>query len=48
VRLPGVSGLRRRETQLRDGIELYPSILPSLQPWSEKLGVAAPTALSHT
>ena len=46
VRLPGESGLRRREKQLKDGVELYPSILPSLQSWSEKLGVPAPTAVA--
>lgn len=45
VRLPGETGLRRREKQLKEGVELYPSILPALQPWSVKLGVAAPTAV---
>jgi len=45
VRLPGESGLRRREKQLKEGVELYPSILPSLQTWSEKLGVAEPKAV---
>jgi L-lactate dehydrogenase len=42
VRLPGEEGARRREVQLRDGVELYPSILPALAPWAEKLGVALP------
>jgi len=46
VRLPGVTGLRRREKQLREGVELYPSILPSLQSWSDKLGVAVPAAVA--
>jgi L-lactate dehydrogenase len=46
VRLPGETGLRRREKQVKEGIELYPSILPSLQPWSEKLGVAVPVAVA--
>lgn len=45
VRLPGESGLRRREQQLKDGVALYPTILPSLQPWIEKLGVGLPKAL---
>ena len=40
VRLPGESGLRRRAEQLAHGVELHPSILPALAPWSEKLGVA--------
>ncbi|HEY1108079.1 MAG TPA: hypothetical protein VGE76_05595, partial [Opitutaceae bacterium] len=42
VRLPGESGLRKRADQLERGVELYPSILPALQPWAEKLGVAMP------
>lgn len=45
VRLPGESGLRRREKQLADGVELYPGILAALQPWGEKLGVAAPKSI---
>jgi L-lactate dehydrogenase len=44
VRLPGEAGLRRREEQLANGVELYPSILPALAPWAEKWGVALPTA----
>ncbi len=46
VRLPGESGLRCRAKQLKEGVELYPSILPSLRPWSDKLGVAAPSAVA--
>jgi LDH2 family malate/lactate/ureidoglycolate dehydrogenase len=42
VRLPGESGLRKREDQLRRGVELYPSVVPSLEPWIAKLGVALP------
>ena len=45
VRLPGQSGLSRRERQLRDGVELEATILPALKPWAEKLGVALPAAL---
>ena len=44
VRLPGQMGLARRERQLRDGVELEPSILPALSVWAEKLGVALPAA----
>ncbi len=36
----------RREQQLAEGVELYPGILPALSPWSEKLGVALPTAVA--
>jgi len=45
VRLPGESGLRRREKQIKEGVVLYPTILPALQPWIEKLGVPAPKAV---
>jgi len=44
VRLPGENGLRRREAQLKDGVELYAGILPALRPWADKLGVALPLA----
>jgi len=46
VRLPGEAGLRRREDQLANGVELHPSILPALTPWAEKWGVAVPAALA--
>ena len=42
VRLPGEAGLRRREKQLTNGVELHPAILPALAPWAEKWGVALP------
>ncbi|HEY1110952.1 MAG TPA: hypothetical protein VGE76_20020, partial [Opitutaceae bacterium] len=45
VRLPGESGLRKRAEQLKHGVELYPSILPALKPWAEKLGVAVPAGV---
>ncbi len=44
VRLPGQTGLARRERQLREGVALEASILPALTPWAEKLGVALPAA----
>jgi len=44
VRLPGENGLRRRERQLQDGVELFHSIIPSIMPWAEKLKVAMPAA----
>jgi L-lactate dehydrogenase len=46
VRLPGESGLRKREVQLKQGIELYASILPALQAWSEKWSIPVPAALT--
>jgi LDH2 family malate/lactate/ureidoglycolate dehydrogenase len=41
VRLPGEAGLRRRERQLNEGMDLYPGILAALKPWAEKLNVPA-------
>jgi L-lactate dehydrogenase len=42
VRMPGETGLRRRAEQLVHGVELYPGVMAALEPWAEKLGVAAP------
>lgn len=46
VRLPGEAGLRRRELQLANGVELHPAILPALQPWAEKFVLTLPAALN--
>lgn len=45
VRIPGEGALARRSRQLSEGITLYPSILPALIPWAEKLGVGIPQPL---
>ncbi len=45
VRLPGETGLRRRAEQLASGVELYPGVVQSLEPWSKKLGVPLPPAV---
>jgi LDH2 family malate/lactate/ureidoglycolate dehydrogenase len=42
VRLPGEAGLRRCREQREHGIALYPTIMPALTPWAEKLGVPLP------
>jgi LDH2 family malate/lactate/ureidoglycolate dehydrogenase len=42
VRLPGEAGLRRYREQREHGIALYPTIMPALTPWAEKLGVPLP------
>lgn len=46
VRMPGDSALASRRRQLASGLELYPTILPELSKWADKLGVKmpAPTA----
>jgi L-lactate dehydrogenase len=46
VRMPGEKGLAKARGQLESGVELYPAILPSLQPWSAKYGVALPSPLA--
>jgi LDH2 family malate/lactate/ureidoglycolate dehydrogenase len=42
VRLPGEQGLARAARQRDQGVALYPSIMPALEPWCRKLGVAMP------
>ncbi len=42
VRLPGETGLQLRRRQLAEGVALHPGIMPALQPWAAKLGVALP------
>ena len=42
VRLPGEAGMRRLREQREKGVALYPTIMPKLVPWAEKLGVAPP------
>ena len=44
VRLPGEAGMARLKEQRTNGVALYPTILPALVPWAEKLGVAVPKA----
>ena len=44
VRLPGEAGMRRLREHRAHGIMLYPTIMPMLVPWAEKLGVALPAA----
>jgi L-lactate dehydrogenase len=45
VRLPGEGGLRRYRDQQAHGVALFGSIMPSLAPWSGKLGVAMPHSM---
>jgi LDH2 family malate/lactate/ureidoglycolate dehydrogenase len=43
VRLPGERGLARMREQEAEGVALHPSIMPALEPWADKLGIALPT-----
>jgi L-lactate dehydrogenase len=45
VRTPGEKGIALAERQAQEGLELYPSIMPALAPWTDKLGVAQPVAI---
>jgi LDH2 family malate/lactate/ureidoglycolate dehydrogenase len=45
VRVPGDRALELRTEQLTHGLDLYPTILPDLKPWAEKLGVPDPKPL---
>ena len=46
VRTPGEKGLALAQRQSAQGIALYPSIMPALAPWAEKLAVAAPAPIA--
>ena len=46
VRLPGSRALQLRAEQRKTGVILYPTILPTLKPWAEKLGVPLPVPIS--
>ena len=46
VRLPGERGMQRYREQRARGVALYPAILPALEPWAEKYGIALPTPVS--
>ncbi len=45
VRTPGEHGLHLAARQRAQGVALYPSIMPALEPWAAKLGVALPAAM---
>ena len=42
VRLPGEAGMKRLRDQRARGVALYPTIMPALLPWAQKLGIAVP------
>ena len=42
VRLPGERGLALKREQHELGVALHPTILPALEPWAAKFGVAMP------
>jgi L-lactate dehydrogenase len=46
VRLPGHRALQLRAEQLEKGVALYPTIMPALKPWADKLDIPLPTPIS--
>jgi LDH2 family malate/lactate/ureidoglycolate dehydrogenase len=48
VRIPGEAALARRATQLASGVELHPTIMPSLSPWAESLKIKPPPRLTES
>jgi hypothetical protein len=40
--MPGDMALAKRSKQLKEGVELFDTIIPNLIPYSEKLGVSLP------
>jgi L-lactate dehydrogenase len=47
VRLPGQAALAKKRAQLEKGVALEPGIMPSLEEWSEKLGVPIPAPVDE-
>ncbi len=45
VKLPGQHGCELASSQSAQGLDLYPAIMPMLQPWAAKLGVALPAGI---
>jgi L-lactate dehydrogenase len=45
VRLPGERGLQHKALSQQQGLQLYPSIMPALSSWAEKLQVSLPQAV---
>jgi LDH2 family malate/lactate/ureidoglycolate dehydrogenase len=45
VRTPGERGFHLAAEQSAHGVDLYPSIMPSLKPWADKLKVALPSEI---
>jgi LDH2 family malate/lactate/ureidoglycolate dehydrogenase len=44
VRVPGESGLARKQRAMVEGVPLFPAILPALAPWAEKFNLTLPSA----
>ncbi len=47
VRLPGDGSAQRKAQQLREGVNLYPSVVRALKPWADKFQLVMPKAINH-
>ena len=47
VRMPGDRALALRRDQLKKGVLLHPGVLPTLEEWSDKLGIPFPEPVSE-
>jgi L-lactate dehydrogenase len=45
VRMPGDNAIASKARQLKDGVTLYPAIVPELVGWGKKLGVSVPAPI---
>jgi len=45
VRLPGDGAMARRRDAVANGVPLYPGILPQIEPWADRYGLAMPNAV---
>jgi L-lactate dehydrogenase len=45
VRLPGERAFQRYREQTANGVALYPKIMPTLEPWAQRFGIALPSAV---
>ncbi len=48
VRTPGERGLHLKAQSAQTGVRLYPSIMPMLAPWADKLKVSLPVAVEES
>ncbi|HQR22834.1 MAG TPA: Ldh family oxidoreductase [Burkholderiaceae bacterium] len=46
VRIPGERGLRLKREQILEGVRLHEDIVPALQPWAARFGIALPAPLA--
>jgi LDH2 family malate/lactate/ureidoglycolate dehydrogenase len=44
VRVPGESGLARKQRAMVEGVPLFPTIVPALAHWAEKFNIALPSS----